>query len=192
MWLQATHQSPKPNLTNDKSLTCVLLGINGLSSRSRAQRFHMLQSALQGTHTQRWNIMQYPIPDISMKKWSLARWTQRKTERFGAHLEVHNPADSCRDSTILEGRTSAEVMWKRTALWRCWFEKEWYSNPSGIEKWCDFKLRNHTLRNHHSWLFQIKTETQVRQPRAGLSFARVNVPVPIKGHLISVQQRPES
>lgn len=110
MWIQTTNQSPKPNLARDKSLTCALLGINGPSSRSRVQRSHMLQSALQGT--QHWNsnitIQTYP--------WRNDQWTQQKTNRFRAHLEVHNPVDSCLDSTILEGRTSAEVMWKRIAL----------------------------------------------------------------------------
>lgn len=155
MWLQATNQSPKPNLTKDKSLTCVLLGINGLSSRSRAQKSHMLQSALQGT--QQWD-MQYHNPDIFMKKWSVARWTQQKTNRLRAHLEVHNPVDSGLDPTILEGRTSAELMWRRTAWWRFWFEKEWYSNPRGIEKYKEENLRS--PKNHRYWLLQIKAESQ--------------------------------
>lgn len=50
LWIQ----SPNPNLAKDKSLTRVPLKINGPSSRSREQRSHMLQSALQGTERNTW------------------------------------------------------------------------------------------------------------------------------------------
>lgn len=146
-------QSPKPDLAKDKSFTCVPLEINGLSSRSRAQRSQTLQSALQGIRQGNMTVGSYnvgmaQVDTTENKELKSSPWSTQSSG-FISRLNHSGRKDV--------GRTEV----KKDSIVQLLIQIAIISKSSSTKMpRREFKLRNLPPGNHHFWLVQIDSESQ--------------------------------